>query len=1172
MNSELQSIKINSHDDENHSTGAASSTNEAEVNSESNNNPISYITLLRNSSFINKGISFVEKFKMGSMISEMNATNKSPFSEEQVREEQQQQVIKSPVTPRNVDLQREPQKMPFISNSPSKQIKSSTQHGSSINNRKLFLSNESIHDAEVKHSIIKKRSPSRTIHKLQPSDKINTLSHSKTVHGCRDIAHISLEAAPKSSNLSASINDAASMTIKPVNRNKSGIVNMNRCHYGNYPTLIGDDDQYERAHNDPTENSKTQQYNATNDNTNLKLPTVRTNVSTSASTGTYQQKQNIPYSKCWYNVDEFNHLSRSCNSVLHHSPRQGNYCKVTATERNNKLLDELHKLYIQLKEAENQIEERDSYIRYLQSILFRRDQVIQQLIKQVPESYIPEEYYEYLGEVGVHTKPPILECHKPKQVQMCQRALKHNDKLNVSSRRLSRWTTEQASCYQNCRDSYLKSDTFSHVDQHENYSEDIDKISDVKIVTPTPVETTSNGPIISSKSHNKRDLPYGKIQYSKSGKLINMNDANEFNVGSINNSNITDTNDNNTSGIGMNLQILSKSRVKRNAISGESEKYLPPPTSHLSNWPKIEKPAHTKTLITQAILANDFMKHLDRRQISKIVDSMCPLRCARLSWIIQEGEVGSVVYVLEDGYVEVQKAGERLREMGPGTVFGELAILYNCTRTASVRAITDCKLWAIDRPCFQSIMMFTGIQKQTEYVKFLKSVPTFKDLNLEVLGKVSVVLGSEHYEPDEYVIREGERGNTFYIITGGKVKVTKNSGNGCNEQFIRYMTRGDWFGEKALTDEDVRTANIIAMPPRGVDCLMLDRDSYNVLIKDLVSFERSYPDEKPVTNQREKQFSEIKLTDFTVVSTIGIGGFGRVQLVYLNKDKRQCYALKKLKKHYVVETKQQEHVLNEKNILMETNHEFIVKLYRTYKDQRYLYILMEACLGGELWTLLRNSTAFDDSTARFYSACVVEALNYLHRKGIVYRDLKPENLLLDSQGFCKMTDFGFAKRIGYGNKTWTFCGTPEYVAPEVILNKGHDFTVDFWALGILMFELLTGTPPFTSSDPMKTYNIILKGINAIEFPKTITRNAQCLIKKLCRDAPAQRLGARKSGITEVKNHAWFEGFDWNGLIAKTIQVPITPNISSPIDLSNFDSYSEEDELPPEDITGWDKDF
>ncbi|CAH8650615.1 unnamed protein product [Schistosoma intercalatum] len=1184
MNPELQPIIMNSHLDSNYVTGTStnlSSTNQAEISLESNNNSNSYIGLLRNSSFINKSLSLVEKFKMGSMLSELNTTNKSSGSEEHGRKfqqpsQEQEKTTRPSILSQSVDLQTGIHDISFVDNSTSKQADSSLKHENNMKNKKLFLSNESIKDMEITRSTVKKRSPSKTIDKLHSGDKINSMSHSKTVHGYRDIAYISLEAAPKSNILPTSIDDSSPITIKPSSRNRSGITNFSHCRYDNYPVLSDNDHQFGRVHNDLTESSKQHQYGTSNDRIDFKIPTVRNVVLATPSNETYHNQQNTPYSKCWNNVVEFNNLSRSCNSVYYHSPRQRNSCKTADTERSNKLLDELHRLYIQLKEAENEISERDSYIRYLQSIIFRRDQLIQQLIKQVPESYIPEEYYESINELEGHTKSVLTDFQKSKQIQMYHKGVKPYDKSNVSSINVSkRWNSEQLARYKNNRNSYLKANVSGLVEQHETYSRDINKTNDVKIITPTPVNTTSNSPIISSNSHNKCDLPFSKLQYSKSGTLINLNNTNEYNVGNVTNSNVTDgmkTNDNKTSGIGMNLQIISKSRVKRNAISGESEKYLPPPASHLSNWPKIEKPAHTKALITQAILNNDFMKHLDKRQISKIVDSMCPLGCARSSWIIQEGEVGSVVYVLEDGYVEVQKSGERLREMGPGTVFGELAILYNCTRTASVRAITDCKLWAIDRPCFQSIMMFTGIQKQTEYVKFLKSVPTFKDLNLEVLGKVAVVLGSEHYEPDEYVIREGERGNTFYIITGGKVKVTKNRGNECNEQFIRYMTRGDWFGEKALTDEDVRTANIIAMPPRGVDCLMLDRDSYNVLIKDLVSFERSYPDEKPTISQREKQFSEIKLSDFTVVSTIGIGGFGRVQLVYLNKDKRQCFALKKLKKHYIVETKQQEHVINEKNILMETNHEFIVKLYRTYKDQRYLYILLEVCLGGELWTLLRNSTAFDDSTARFYSACVVEALNYLHRRGIVYRDLKPENLLLDSQGFCKMTDFGFAKRIGYGNKTWTFCGTPEYVAPEVILNKGHDFTVDFWALGILMFELLTGTPPFTSSDPMKIYNIILKGINTIEFPKSITRNAQCLIKKLCRDAPAQRLGARKSGIIEVKNHAWFEGFDWNGLIARTIQVPITPKISSPTDLSNFDSYSEEEELPPEDTTGWDKDF
>ena len=174
------------------------------------------------------------------------------------------------------------------------------------------------------------------------------------------------------------------------------------------------------------------------------------------------------------------------------------------------------------------------------------------------------------------------------------------------------------------------------------------------------------------------------------------------------------------------------------------------------------------------------------------------------------------------------------------------------------------------------------------------------------------------------------------------------------------------------------------------------------------------------------------------------------------------------------------------------------------------------CLGGDLWTVLRNQHHFDSNTARFYAACVVEAFDYLHSHGIVYRDLKPENLLLDAAGYVKLVDFGFAKKLKEGETTRTFCGTPDYMPPELIRNKGHDTSADFWSLGILIFEMLRGMPPFAESDSIKTYNRILKGIDVVKFPRIISGDASSLIKALCRDNPSERLGHRK--IKDLHEH------------------------------------------------------
>ncbi|XP_075312683.1 cGMP-dependent protein kinase 1-like [Odontesthes bonariensis] len=297
------------------------------------------------------------------------------------------------------------------------------------------------------------------------------------------------------------------------------------------------------------------------------------------------------------------------------------------------------------------------------------------------------------------------------------------------------------------------------------------------------------------------------------------------------------------------------------------------------------------------------------------------------------------------------------------------------------------------------------------------------------------------------------------------------------------------------------------------------------------------------------------------------------QPVQLKNNPNQSFALKALKKRHIVDTSQQGHILSERSILMETHNQFIIRLYRTFRDSKYLYMLLEPCLGGELWSLLRDRGSFDDSTTRFYTACVIEALSFLHSGGIIYRDLKPENIVLDHRGYAKLADFGFAKKVGLGKKTWTFCGTPEYVAPEIILNKGHDRSVDCWSLGILVFELLNGSPPFSGSDPMKTYNIILKGIDMIEFPKRITKSATNLIKRLSRDNPSERLGNQKNGLEDVQKHKWFEDFNWDSLRQGTIEPPFTPTVDGPLDSSNFDFFPQNtEESPPDEESGWDVEF
>ena len=224
--------------------------------------------------------------------------------------------------------------------------------------------------------------------------------------------------------------------------------------------------------------------------------------------------------------------------------------------------------------------------------------------------------------------------------------------------------------------------------------------------------------------------------------------------------------------------------------------------------------------------------------------------------------------------------------------------------------------------------------------------------------------------------------------------------------------------------------------------------------------------------------------------------------------------------------------------------------------------------GGELFTHLRTKGQLEEQEAKFYGAQVLLAFGHIHSKQIAYRDLKPENLVLDAEGYIKIVDFGLAKVVD--GKTWTLCGTPDYLAPEIILNEGHDKAVDYWALGVLIYEMVAGMPPFYADDPMEVYEKILSATMMI--PQHFSKNLSDLTRKLLKIYQSKRLGNGKGGTTAIQKHKWFNSFDFEGLIKKELTSPIKPAIGDALDTSNFDDYADDEEPEAAACPEWDPEF
>lgn len=583
---------------------------------------------------------------------------------------------------------------------------------------------------------------------------------------------------------------------------------------------------------------------------------------------------------------------------------------------------------------------------------------------------------------------------------------------------------------------------------------------------------------------------------------------------------------------------------------------------------------------------------LDAKKLNVLVKSLEQVDFADGEIIVKEGDEGDIFYIIEEGSVAVTRRGsdgvdEHLASLEAPEYFGEMALLDNSPRHATVRAAGPVTCLALSRLMFVKLLgpLKSLLQAHACY-HVLRSIDLFKALTEAECDDLVGAMDTEKFKAGTAIIKEGKKGTKFYVIQTGSAKVEHEGTE------VARLATNDYFGEAALINHAPRAATVVALD--DVVCYTLERKKFEKLLMHTVGTAEKFEKEmrrreallRDVTRETECEPSShyaahhdhpvSALKDVKCIRLLGQGTFGRVKLV-THKTTGNVYTLKCMSKVQIVEQQQETNVINERNLLFECASTFVLTLYATFQSPDELFLLMELIQGGELWQYIYDKKdllertrlgGFTEPTAKFYAACVTSALQYIHNKSIAYRDLKPENLLMDAQGFVKIIDFGFAKKFPYIKRgaqlmqTYTLCGTPEYIAPEILLSKGHDKAVDCWALGCLVYELLVGETPFCHDDQQRIFRAIVQSSSTLSFPVGFDTDAQALVRGLLYSNPAKRLGNLKNGLAAVVNCKWFSDFNWEQLAARSIEVPYRPPVKDSKDTSNIDQLEDKGQKVP----------
>lgn len=594
-----------------------------------------------------------------------------------------------------------------------------------------------------------------------------------------------------------------------------------------------------------------------------------------------------------------------------------------------------------------------------------------------------------------------------------------------------------------------------------------------------------------------------------------------------------------------------------------------------------------------------FLDSLSNDQITKLSGALDSSTFDDGEFIVRQGGAGTDFFIIEEGEVKCTQTKASGREvelitLRAGDYFGEMALLLNELRAANCIAVGKVKCLSLDRDKFDMLLgPAQEVLSRRMRIRILQCVPLLSKLPEAKLSRLCSVMRAQTFEPDTYIIEQGDEGSRFYIINEGEVRCTRNKGNnGEEEELIRLGTQ-EFFGERALITNETRKANVIACG--HVECLVLERQEFQDLLNEVqeeitdtmsrrerdeaeanAKLEEEIKMEKEKAEEVCKPVTGYKLEELRIIRTIGTGSFGRVKMVQ-NALTGQVFALKYMNKAEVVANHQANNIMSERNHLYEcSDSTFVLKLFQTFQNPSQIMMLMEFVQGGELWSYIyekeealpRNQHGgFQLSAVRFYAANVILAFKHIHGKGIAYRDLKPENLLLDTEGYLKVIDFGFAKRLPFmkngvrQDKTYTLCGTPEYLAPEIIMSKGYDKGVDYWALGCLLYELFLSRTPFSADFANKIFQNIIASQKTLSFEKKMDKAHVDLCKKMLAPNPAFRIGNLMGGVQDIMDDPFFTGFNWDALQERQVAAPFAPPVKNALDTDNFDEYEEDTDVP-----------